>query len=72
MIVHYHPTGETPEAVVPVATQGVSALLEGQAEALIPEGNPRHLRRPARPVLNGKKHGSNGNGNGHAPRELDS
>ncbi len=68
LIVHYHPTGEAPEAVVPVETQGVSGLLEGQAEVLIPEGNPRHLRRPAKPAANGKSHGLNGNGNGLAKR----
>ncbi len=70
MIVHYHPTGEPPEAPAKVETQGVSGLLEGKAEALIPEGNPRHARRPARPPLNGKgPHlNGNGNGNGHAKR----
>jgi lysine 2,3-aminomutase len=64
MIVHYHPTGEPPEAVARVETQGVSGLLEGQAEVLVPEGNPRHARRPARPPLNGKGPHLNGNGNG--------
>jgi lysine 2,3-aminomutase len=58
MIVHYHPTGEAREAPSPVRTLGVSALLEGQAEALIPEGNPRHRRRAK---------GTNGNGNGYHP-----
>jgi lysine 2,3-aminomutase len=51
MIVHYHPTGDAHETVIPVETQGVSGLLEGQGEALVPEGNPRHKRRPARPPL---------------------
>ena len=62
MIVHYHPTGEPPEAAATVETQGVSGLLEGKAEVLIPEGNPRHARRPARPPLNGKGPHLNGNG----------
>ncbi len=53
MIVHYRPTDDPLEPAPPVATQGVSALLEGQGEALIPQGNPRHLRRPPRPPLNG-------------------
>ncbi len=66
MIIHYHPTGEPPEVARAVETQGVSALLEGQAEVLIPEGNPRHRRRPARSPLNGKGH-PNGV-NGHASR----
>ena len=62
MIVHYHPTGEAPEAAAKVETQGVSGLLEGKAEVLIPEGNPRHARRPARSPLNGngKAQGING------------
>jgi lysine 2,3-aminomutase len=50
MIVHYHPTGEPPARHGPVATQGVSALLEGQAEVLVPEGTPRLVRRRSRPV----------------------
>ncbi len=55
MIVHYHPTGDAPAAPTSAETLGVSALLEGQGEALIPEGNPRHLRRArhARPAVNG-------------------
>ncbi|WP_435022256.1 KamA family radical SAM protein [Tundrisphaera sp. TA3] len=60
MIVHYHPTGDAPARPAAVETQGVSALLEGQAEALIPSGNPRHARRIVKPYLNG-----NGNGNGY-------
>jgi lysine 2,3-aminomutase len=45
MLIRYNPTGEgTPTGPV-VETQGVSALLAGQAEALVPEGNPRHQRR---------------------------
>jgi lysine 2,3-aminomutase len=62
MLVNYHPTGEPASTSKGVDTQGVSALLEGQGEVLIPEGNPRLLRRRARSLSNG-----NGNGNGHAP-----
>jgi lysine 2,3-aminomutase len=76
MIVHYHPTGEPPEATSRVETEGVSALLQNQAEALFPEGNPRLARRrargngspakkPAKLNANGNGH-TNGNGNGHA------
>ncbi len=61
MLVRYHPTGAPVAPAEPVATQGVSALLSGQAEALIPEGNPRHGRRKPREAVNG-----NGNGNGNA------
>ncbi len=68
MIVHYHPTGDAPEAPSDVETQGVSGLLEGKAEALIPEGNPRHARRPARPPLNGNGHAKVNGVNGHAKR----
>src|SRR4051794_25489273 len=57
MIVHYHPTGAPAEPAAQVDTQGVSALLEGQGEALVPEGNPRHARRPARPPLPSKVKG---------------
>ncbi len=53
MIVHYHPTGTTPEPSPPVQTQGVSALLANQAEALIPQGNPRLARRPTSSLFNG-------------------
>jgi lysine 2,3-aminomutase len=67
MIVHYHPTGEASPPLEPVETQGVSGLLEGHAEVLIPEGTPRLIRRRARVPANGngngKKNGyANGNG----------
>ncbi len=80
MMVRYSPKGEVDATRPPVETQGVSALLEGQAEALVPEGNPRHKRRKALPPLldpanikpgkpvstNGKSRvHANGNGNGH-------
>ena len=64
MIVRYHPTGDPPREPDPTATQGVSALLSGRAEALIPEGTPRLARRQARANPNGNGH-LNGNGNGH-------
>jgi len=48
VIVNYHPTGDPPLAQAPVETQGVSALLEGQADVLVPEGNPRLRRRRTR------------------------
>jgi len=71
MIVHYHPTGEPLPKPDPVETQGVSGLLEGNAEVLIPEGTPRLVRRRARlaPGTNGngagKKNGyASGSGNG--------
>jgi lysine 2,3-aminomutase len=59
MIVHYRPTGEVPPPPDRVETQGVSGLLAGHAEVLIPEGTPRLLRRRAQ-----VRAGSNGNGNG--------
>ena len=67
MIIHYHPTGAPPERLDPVETQGVSGLLEGKAEALVPLGNPRHARRIAKTsFLNGNgHHHANGNGNGN-------
>src|SRR5262249_14249063 len=52
MIVHYHPTGELPQRPGPIETQGVSGLLEGQAEVLVPENNPRMVRRRARTAPN--------------------
>ena len=75
MIVHYRPTGDEPERAAPVETQGVSGLLEGKAEVLVPEGTPRLARRAARAAVNvaaprkgPKANGNgNGNGNGHAP-----
>ena len=70
MIVHYHPTGDPPKASDPVETQGVSGLLEGHAEVLIPEGTPRLVRRRSRIQTNGHGNGlgsrpgySHGNGN---------
>jgi lysine 2,3-aminomutase len=68
MLIRYHPTGEPIEAPPRVQTQGVSSLLEGQAEVLIPEGNPRMARRKAKlpvmvkPSSNGRKTRPNGNG----------
>ncbi len=58
-IVNYHPTGEPLAPPAHVDTQGVSSLLAGQSEVLMPEGNPRLSRRRAK--LNG-----NGNGNTNA------
>ena len=60
MIIHYHPTGDARPSPSPVRTQGVSALLEGQAEVLIPEGNPRHRRRKPVAGTNGNGHHVNG------------
>jgi lysine 2,3-aminomutase len=58
MLIRYHPTGAPPEVPAAVATQGVSALLQGQAEALIPMGNPRMARRSSlTPAANGHGHG---------------
>jgi lysine 2,3-aminomutase len=66
IMVRYHPTGDPPEPPRSVATQGVSGLLEGYAEVLIPEGNPRMLRRrSARAVNGGGNEVGNGNGNGN-------
>jgi lysine 2,3-aminomutase len=48
MLIRYHPTGEPDERLEPVEAQGVSGLLEGRAEVLIPEGTPRLVRRRAR------------------------
>ena len=64
MLVRYHPTGEPVARPEPVETQGVSGLLEGQDELLIPEGNPRMLRRRARTQDNGNGYG-HARGNGH-------
>ena len=72
MIIHYHPTGEPAVSPSPVETQGVSGLLEGHAEVLVPENNPRIQRRSASSAEGGvakkpaKANGHvNGNGNGH-------
>jgi lysine 2,3-aminomutase len=71
LMVRYHPTGEPLAAPAEVSTQGVSSLLEGQAEVLVPEGNPRLARRRARSPVepkvngNGRKTRPDGNGNGH-------
>jgi len=61
MIVHYRPTGDPAPRPQAVATQGVSALLAGQAEALVPEGTPRLRRRRDRSATASKTSGdSNG------------
>lgn len=69
MLIHYRPTGEPSPVLPEVETQGVSGLLSGQADVLVPEGNPRMLRRKAKARTNG--HSSHGPGdptssNGHA------
>ena len=51
MIVQYHPTGEPVESRPAVSTLGVSALLEGQGEVLVPEQTPRLIRRKARATV---------------------
>jgi lysine 2,3-aminomutase len=71
MIIHYHPTGEPLARPSSVETLGVSGLLEGKAEVLIPEANPRHLRRAKASTKNGngRANGTNGHAkgtNGHA------
>ena len=63
MLVRYHPTGEPSEVADPVATQGVSGLLSGQADVLVPEGNPRLGRREDRATLRPQRQ-RHGNGNG--------
>jgi lysine 2,3-aminomutase len=79
MIVHYHPTGELQPAPDPVETQGVSGLLAGHAEVLVPEGTPRLLRRRARLQNDGNGNGSGGgkkdgyvncNGDGNGKRGI--
>ena len=65
MLVRYHPTGDPIAPRESVETQGVSALLSGRSEALIPEGNPRHRRRKPAEATNGNGNGIH-NGNGHA------
>lgn len=81
LIVNYDPTGGPRPPRPPVPTQGVSALVQGEAEVLVPEGNPRHQRRRRQAgqddkiVLPRMLHRSlgqapqpangNGNGNGH-------
>ena len=70
MLIRYNPTGQPPTVQPTVVTQGVSALLEGQSEVLIPEGNARMARRGTTGSL---KTETNGNGhsrashNGHEP-----
>jgi len=50
MIIHYQPTGAPQEQRPPVVTQGVSGLLQGEAEVLVPEKTPRMMRRKPRPA----------------------
>jgi len=83
MIVRYDPTGDAPPPPAAVVSQGVSGLLEGQAEVLVPENNPRLERRrtraaaetlPTSPRHSPRKNGDgsghiNGNGNGNGNGE---
>ena len=64
MLVRYHPTGAPVAAPEPVETQGVSSLLTGQSEALIPQGTPRLARRKGGPKPVAAE--SNGNGLSHS------
>jgi lysine 2,3-aminomutase len=68
MLINYHPTGAPPAPADPVETQGVSGLLAGHSEVLVPEGNPRLLRRKthAQANGNGNSNGTGKNGNGQA------
>jgi lysine 2,3-aminomutase len=65
MIVNYYPTGEPHAPAETVTTQGISSLLAGQAEVLLPEGTPRIARRRARVSAAGGNGNANGNGNGN-------
>ncbi len=47
MLIRYNPDGHTSPATSALETQGVSALLTGQREVLMPEGTPRMIRRHA-------------------------
>ncbi len=47
MLVRYNAEGHAEPERLPLVTQGVSALLYGQREVLMPEGTPRMLRRRA-------------------------
>jgi lysine 2,3-aminomutase len=47
MLVRYNPEGHAEPDQPALQTQGVSALLAGQREVLMPEGTPRMLRRQA-------------------------
>jgi len=67
VLVRYNPTGTPIEDRPLVATQGVSALLAGQGEALIPEGNPRHQRRALSTSFSGEAD-DNSNANGQVKR----
>ena len=62
MMVRYNPTGEPAKPSPHVETQGVSGLLEGQSEALVPRDNPRMSRRKTIPPLLEAKNARNGNG----------
>jgi lysine 2,3-aminomutase len=71
MIVHYHPTGEPIQEPDPVETQGVSGLLEGHGDVLVPEGTPRLIRRRSRAAAavgpgGGKKNGYGGDSGSRA------
>jgi lysine 2,3-aminomutase len=71
MIIHYHPTGEPLSPPEPVATQGISGLLAGHGEVLVPEGTPRMIRRRAR--LASDRNNPNGGGgarNGNGKRGI--
>ncbi len=73
MIVRYRPTVSPPQHGRRAESQGVSALLEGQAESLVPRDNARMARRkPIPPLIEAKisRNGAvepngHGNGNGH-------
>jgi lysine 2,3-aminomutase len=57
MMIRYQPTGAPATVQPPVTTQGVSALLDGRAEALVPEGTPRMRRRASQDIpVNGMTH----------------
>jgi lysine 2,3-aminomutase len=71
MLIRYHPTGAPVGGAEADAAAGVSGLLSGQTEVLMPEGNPRIARRRHRATGTKDRpsgHNGNGNGNGNGAR----
>jgi lysine 2,3-aminomutase len=70
MIINYNPTGESHDASGFMETQGVSGLLEGRGEVLVPEGTPRMVRRRARLAAGTERTAGPRNRNGNGKRGI--
>jgi len=69
MLIRYQAEDKPPTPAAPTKTQGVSALLQGDRTALVPENTERLVRRRLIVLNNNMAHGHDPDANGHATAE---